>query len=59
MGIDDQIACLAAEVKRRKRVFPALIEKGRMASDTSALEIAKMQAALETLTQLRGLVRKA
>jgi hypothetical protein len=55
--IDQQIKCLAKEVKRRKKVFPALIEQGRLTDENATIEIVTMQQALQTLTQLRGLVQ--
>lgn len=56
MNIDQQIKCLSREVERRKKVFPTLIEQGRFSEEMATSEIATMQQAMQTLTQLRGLV---
>lgn len=55
--IDQQIRCLAKEIERRKKVFPALIERGRFSEEMATSEIATMQQAMQTLTQLRGLAQ--
>ena len=54
--IDQQIKCLSREIERRKKVFPTLIEQGRYSEEVAISEIATMQQAKQTLTQLRGLV---
>ncbi len=56
MNIDSQIACVKAEVRRRKVVFPILVEKGKMDSSEAILQQHLMQTVLETLTQLKGIV---
>lgn len=58
MGIDQQIRCLMNEIKRRKRKYPKLVETGIMTEADSLYEIQTMQAALETLTQLKGMVNR-
>jgi phage gp45-like len=58
MGIDQQIRCLANEVKRRKKNYPKLVGKGLMTEVDASYEIQAMQAALETLTQLKGMVQR-
>ena len=55
--IDQQIRCLAKEIERRKKVFPALIEQVRFSEEMATSEIATMQQAMQTLTQLRGLAQ--
>lgn len=55
--IDQQIRCLAKEIERRKKVFPVLIEQGRFSEEMATSEIATMQQAMQTLTQLRGLAQ--
>ena len=55
--IDQQIRCLAKEIELRKKVFPALIEQGRFSEEMATSEIATMQQAMQTLTQLRGLAQ--
>jgi hypothetical protein len=52
----DQVECLARELRRRRKVFPVLVEAGRMAADEAAAELARMDAARQTLAQLLGLV---
>lgn len=54
--IERQIACAKKELKRRKRVFPYLIESGKLTEDEATAEIALMLDIYETLTQLKGLV---
>lgn len=58
VSIDLQIKCVKAELKRRKKVFPYLIESEKLKQDEADLEISKMQDVLETLTQLKGLVER-
>ena len=55
-SIDLQIKCLSKEIRRRKAKFPKIVADGKMNSEDAALEIQTMQDALETLTQLKGLV---
>lgn len=55
--IDQQITCLSEEVKRRKFVLPKLVESGRMTEEKATHEIEVMRQALQTLTQLRGMVK--
>ena len=55
MGIEEQIKCVKREYQRRKRLFPKLVEDGKMSRDRSQAEIARMQAVMETLSQLRAL----
>lgn len=56
INLQEQIACLTTEWRRRKRIYPALIESGRMGADEAAAEIARMDAARQTLTQLLGML---
>jgi hypothetical protein len=56
VDLNDQIACLVREYKRRKKVLPILVEQGRMTQETATHELAAIQAARQTLTQLKGLV---
>jgi hypothetical protein len=58
MGLNQQIICLANEVKRRKKKYPVMIEKGVISEQDAGYEIAAMQAALETLTQLKGIAAR-
>jgi hypothetical protein len=56
--LEDQIECLTRELRRRKKRFPALVEEGSMTSEQAAAELARMDAARQTLTQLLGLLGK-
>lgn len=56
VSLDDQIACLVREYRRRKKVLPLLVEQGRMTQEQATHELAAMQAARQTLTQLKGLL---
>ena len=58
VSIELQIQCVKKELKRRKKIFPALVESGKLNQDYSDLELSKMQDVLETLTQLKGLLRR-
>lgn len=58
MGLNQQIVCLTNELKRRKKRYPAMVEKGIMSEKDASYEIAAMLAALETLTQLKGIAGK-
>ncbi|MFD1216397.1 hypothetical protein [Microbulbifer celer] len=55
MDIDEQIACVKKEYQRRKRLFPKLVEDGKIPRDMAQAEIARMKAVMETLSQLRAL----
>lgn len=56
VSLGDQIECLAREYRRRKRVLPMLVEQGKMTPEQATHELAAIQAARQTLTQLKGLV---
>ena len=55
-SLDMQIACLKKELKRRKVKYPLFVEEGKMPQDRCVLEIQLMSDALQTLTQLRGIL---
>lgn len=57
ISINDQITCLEMEVKRRKTIFPRLIEEGKISKEKAFMEIETMHTALQTLTQLRGIIK--
>jgi hypothetical protein len=57
MNLDAQIECLKREVRRREKKYPHLVEQGVFTRDEADAEIARMRAAFQTLTQLRGLIR--
>lgn len=56
MNIQTKIECVKREVKRRKKIYPHLVEQGKITQEEQDFEIAVMQSVLETLTQLSGLV---
>lgn len=58
ISLERQIKCVRAEVKRRKKIFPYLVEDKKISQETADLGIASMQDVLETLTQLKGLVER-
>ena len=57
MNIDSQISCIKNEISRRKKLYPDHVLAGKMSQDYSELEILKMQAVLQTLTQLKGIAK--
>lgn len=54
--IDQQIKCLKKESERRKKVLPLLVEQGRMSEEAATHEIEVMNKAVQTLTQLKGML---
>lgn len=58
MTLDDQINCIKREIKRRKKFYPLMVRDGKLTQDEANLELCTIQAALETLTQLKGLLSK-
>ena len=57
MNLDIQIECVKKEVNRRKRKYKTLVEEGSMSQERATAEIATFQAVLETLTQLKGILK--
>lgn len=51
--LEDQIAEIERELKQRDRVYPRLIEQGRLRGEVADLQSRRMLAALETLKGLR------
>lgn len=47
--IADQIACVERELRQRARVYPRLVESGRMTPNKSRQETVAMEAVLATL----------
>jgi hypothetical protein len=58
ISIKRQIQCMRDEIDRSKRIFPLLVADGKMDEDFAELKIITLQAVLQTLTQLNGLVSK-
>lgn len=56
ISIDEQIKCVEREMSRRRHYLPELVAKEKLSDELATAEIARMQAVLETLTQLRGLI---
>lgn len=54
VSLADQITCVAREISYRRRVYPRLVELGKMSQETADEQIALMQAIEKTL---RGLYR--
>jgi len=54
MHIDSKIECVKREIKRRKKFYPKLVEDGKFEQEWADLELASMQAVLETLTNIKG-----
>ena len=53
VSLEDQIKCVAREIKIRQTVYPQWVRTGRMRQDTADVEIARMTAVLETLKGLQ------
>ena len=49
----DQIAAAEREVKQRVRIYPRLVEQGKMSAEFAAQQIACMRAIVETLKQCK------
>lgn len=50
--LEQQIACVARELKRRRKIYPTWIEKKKVNENAANQEIAAMEAILNTLTDL-------
>lgn len=55
--ISVQIECVRREIRRRKKYYPILVDEGKMEQQDVDQELAVMQSVMETLTQLRGMVK--
>ena len=53
VSLDEQLACVEREIKMRERVYPGLVENGKMSRPQADLEITKMRAVLTTLRSLK------
>jgi hypothetical protein len=58
VSLEDQIRCVAREIKIREGVYPQQVRTGRMRRDVADLEIARMTAVLETLKGLQERVEQ-
>jgi hypothetical protein len=54
VSLEDQIACVAREIAMRKVVYPRRVAAGQMKQSQADLELARMNAVLETLTTTRA-----
>lgn len=54
VGLDEQIACVARELRIREKVYPNWVSAGRMKLDAAEREIATMAAVLATLEGMRS-----
>lgn len=50
--IGEQIACVERELRQRARVYPRLIESGRMTKQKADEETRRMEAVLATLQKV-------
>lgn len=51
--IDEQIACVEREIRKRRTAYPRWVATGRMSRDKADREIATMEAVATTLCRLR------
>lgn len=58
MNLDTQINVLKSEIRRRKKFDVHLIESGKMSKEELEYQRAALEAALQTLTQLKGIAEK-
>ena len=56
MTLDRQIAYIKGELKRKRDMFPKLIESGRIIEDKAIAEIATLEEIKHTLCQLKGIL---
>lgn len=50
--IGEQVECVERELRQRARVYPRLIESGRMTPNKAREETTRMEAVLATLQKL-------
>ena len=53
ISLNEQIDEIKRELKQRERVYPRLIDKGKLKPSIADYQTARLQAALETLEYLR------
>lgn len=56
--INQRIAFMIDEIKRKKRLLPHLIEEGKVTDDESVYILNTMTEILETLTQIKGIANE-
>jgi hypothetical protein len=52
VSFERQLACIERELKMRRRVYPRLVERGKMSQDKASEEILLIEAVIRTLRQL-------
>jgi hypothetical protein len=50
-SLSEQIRCIEREIKMRHRVYPGLVDRGKMTTEAYVAEVAAMGAVLQTLMQ--------
>lgn len=53
VSLSEQVACVRREIGMRERVYPGLVDKGKMTPRAALREQLAMQAVLETLERLQ------
>lgn len=53
VAIDDQVACVARELERRRRAVPVLVARGELDQAQASAELEHMRAALRSLEWMR------
>ena len=56
--IADQIACVERELGFRERLFPRWVKSQKLTQKAADLEMVRMRAVLDSLSELNGLVRR-
>ena len=54
--LQEQVECLAREFRRRHKVFPGLVARGQLSQAEATAELARIEAARQTLSQLLGIL---
>lgn len=52
--IEQQIQCVAREIKMRERCYPRWVKQGRMKGAEAQRELERMRAVLHTLQEVAG-----
>lgn len=52
--IENQIQCVAREIKMRERCYPRWVRQGRMSESDAQRELERMRAVLHTLQEVAG-----
>jgi len=54
ISIEQQIQCVAREIKMRERCYPRWVRQGRMKETEAQRELERMRAVLHTLQEVAG-----